>query len=258
MAHAAVGCCLAGATSCVAGEAGGALVVWGASVFIADSIVANLKAETDTERQQEEPPCFQSHSVKRDTLHFMSSTLGTRGCSPVSGCFTIDKIPFGSRGFEITSKGKRCLIPPVNADSSVGLRFPCALSLPAYAASVDLGVEWPLKGVCWDQGGFKVFSPHSSRPSCSSLPGPPDRFASRWTQPNQDQSLCFLRGPSCLWRREHHSGWVHSSRREGSQPHLRLLQSIQCRKLCRSWLSRREPCLVVPCIRDSQHHRLGW
>jgi len=27
MAHAAVGCCLAGATSCVAGEAGGALVV---------------------------------------------------------------------------------------------------------------------------------------------------------------------------------------------------------------------------------------
>jgi len=49
MAHAAVGRCLAGATSCVTGEAGGALVVRRTSVFVADSIVANLVAETHTD-----------------------------------------------------------------------------------------------------------------------------------------------------------------------------------------------------------------
>ena len=177
MAHAAIWCCLAGATSCVAGEAGGALVVWRTSVFVADSIVANLVAETHTDCQQEEHSCFKAHSVKRDTLHLRSSNLRTRGFSSDSS--TVDKIPLGSWGWEIAGPGKGSPIPPVNADTRGGLWCPCALSLPANAASIELRVEWPLKGAGLDHSGFKVFSPHNSHPSCSSLSGPPDRLSFR-------------------------------------------------------------------------------
>ena len=51
MAHTAVGNCFAGAAFRVTAEAGGAVIVRPTTVFVADSVVTNLEAETNTKCQ---------------------------------------------------------------------------------------------------------------------------------------------------------------------------------------------------------------